>query len=146
MEVSRTINGSTEQCYNLLMESLCMDIKASTGEALDQNEINEGFTYQKTLRSRMGNSGVVTVTVLELKQSARYRVRFESAQGTNELSYELIPVDKASFTLKYEESYHSHKKSKMLNFKLMERFYRKGSRKRINLLFDQIEGLLKEQI
>ncbi|WP_323611056.1 DUF3284 domain-containing protein [Erysipelothrix enhydrae] len=145
MEVYRTISGTPDQCFDLLIESLCMDILSSTGQSINEDEIREGFHYDKQLRGRMGNSGIVTVTILEIKRPEVYKVRFESAQGINILEYHLEAIDNSEFQLKYMESYHSHKKRKMLNFKLMERFYRKGSLKRINLLLDQIEGILRER-
>ncbi|WP_331836021.1 DUF3284 domain-containing protein [Erysipelothrix piscisicarius] len=145
MEVYRTMQGTPEQCYDLLIESLLMDLATSTGHNLTEDEIHEGYQYQKQLRGRMGNSGSVTVTLLELKRPNTYSVRFESAQGINTLEYHLEPLDDSQFKLTYAESYHSIKKRKMLNFKLMERFYRKGSQKRINLLLDQIQTILNER-
>nr|WP_252968956.1 DUF3284 domain-containing protein [Erysipelothrix rhusiopathiae] len=108
MEVYRTINGKSDQCFDLLIESLCMDILSSSGQLVNEDEIQEGFHYDKQLRGRMGNSGIVTVTILEIKRPNVYKVRFESAQGVNMLEYHLEAIDDSEFQLKYIESYHSH--------------------------------------
>jgi len=142
MEISREYFGTKEDCFDIILNALVHDIESETNEAIEIDQIKEGFSYKKKLVNRFGNEGSVQVTIEKLDVPHYYEAHFLSNQGTNILSYELVDIDEKSFNLIYKENFESSKKSHNLNFKLMQRLYKRSSTKRAKLMLDQLESLL----
>ncbi|MFV0393903.1 MAG: DUF3284 domain-containing protein, partial [Coprobacillaceae bacterium] len=126
MEVSKTIQGTKEKCFSILMESLLEDIALSKNKKVKLEEIGKGYSYTKQLKNQLGKEGKIRVTILELQEPSMYKASFESAQGINTLSYVLEDVDDTHFELTYNEDFLSEKKSNNLNYGLMAKLYKRS--------------------
>lgn len=142
MEVSREYIGTKEDCFAIILEALIHDIEEETEESIEIDEIKEGFSYKKKLENRFGNEGYVQVTIAKLDVPNYYEAHFLSNHGLNILSYELTDIDEKSFNLIYKENFEGNKKTHNLNFKLMQRLYKRSSTKRVKLMLDHLETLL----
>ena len=144
MEIIREFVGDKEKAFQLIMDALISDIEAETGEAVNQTEIGEGFTYIKKLTNRFGNEGNVEVLINKLDAPNYYEAQFLSQQGLNTLSYELNDKDEEAFDLIYKEEFEGEKASYNLNFKLMSFLFKRSSKKRVKIMLDQLQVLLNQ--
>lgn len=144
MELKREFYGNKDEAFKLIMDGLISDIKHETGEVMELESIEEGFTYLKKLKNKFGHEGSVKVTIAKMDIPNYYEAHFDSQQGLNILSYELITKDEEAFDLIYRESFNSEKASRNLNFSLMSFLFKRSSKKRINLMLDQLQVLLNQ--
>ncbi|CAM3611088.1 DUF3284 domain-containing protein [Erysipelothrix urinaevulpis] len=145
MEVTKILKGTKEECFDIILEALIHDINQETETEVTVDDIHSGYSYVKILPNRLGKDGSVNVVIDELEVPTFYQARFESNQGTNRLSYSLSDNDSESFNLIYQESFDSPKKMNQWNFKLGNFIYKRSSKKRINIMFDQLQRLLNEE-
>ncbi|TDW24671.1 uncharacterized protein DUF3284 [Breznakia blatticola] len=144
MEATRLMRGKKETCYKLFMESILADINANSedGKQYTESDLHSGFTYYKQLKTKMGQEGRVKVELTELVPNEVYVAKFFSAQGVNTVSYHLEDEDEDLFALTYEEDFISDKTSKNLNFSLMNKLFSRSSKKKMDLMFNQLQTLL----
>ena len=105
--------------------------------------LKSGLTYQKKLRNSFGNEGTVSVSIDRFEEN-HYAASFKSAQGINQLSYDLEPLDNQQFEVTYKEDFFSESKSKSLNYSIMSKLYKRSSKKKMNLMLDAIEKMIQE--
>lgn len=144
MEIIREFVGDKQKAFDIIMEALLSDIETETGESVNAEEITEGFRYIKKLTNRFGNEGNIEVTINSLDVPNYYEAHFQSQQGLNELSYELIDKGEDIFELIYKESFEGEKSSYNLNFKLMSFLFKRSSKKRVKLMLDKLQVLLNQ--
>lgn len=144
MEVVRQIEGDINDFFDKVEESLLIDIKTSTGNCININEIVSGFTYFKELTSQLGRCGKVKVIINEYTRPIKYSVSFISVQGENTLSYEAKPIDKNKFQLIYSENFKGSSKVNSWNYKLMSKLYKRSSIKKANLVLNNIELMIQK--
>lgn len=145
MEVTKVLQGTKEECFDIIIEALVHDIHENTDKNVTVDDINPGYSYVKRLANRLGKDGSVRVVIEDLQAPLSYQASFETNQGTNRLSYILSDNDAESFNLIYRESFESPKKINQWNFKLGNFIYKRSSKKRINIMFDQLQRLLNEK-
>lgn len=144
MEAERIINGAREKLFSILTNSLLADIQQAGNEDVSVEDIKEGYSYRKQLTTKLGKEGTIKVIVTKFEAPHVYEATFESAQGFNVLSYTLEEVDDDHFKLIYKEDFMSEKTSRNMNYGLMSKLYKRSSKKKINLVLDQIETLMNE--
>lgn len=143
MEIKRIVHGNIDAYFKVLEASLLNDYNEATQEEHASDVLKSGLTYQKTLRNRFGNEGKVVVTI-DRYEPNHYSASFKSAQGINQLSYDLEPMNENEFEVTYKEDFISESKSKNLNYSLMSKLYNRSSKKKINLMLDAIERMIHE--
>lgn len=143
MEIKRIVHGNIDAYFKVLEASLLNDYNEAMQEEHASDVLKSGLTYQKTLRNRFGNEGKVTVLIDRFEQN-HYAASFRSAQGINQLSYDLEPIDDNQFEVTYKEDFISESKSKNLNYSLMSKLYNRSSKKKMNLMLDAIERMIHE--
>ena len=134
MEVKRIVHGDIKAYFKVLTDSLLSDYNAA---------MKSGLTYQKKLRNSFGNEGTVSVSIDRFEEN-HYAASFKSAQGINQLSYDLEPLDNQQFEVTYKEDFFSESKSKSLNYSIMSKLYKRSSKKKMNLMLDAIEKMIQE--
>lgn len=144
MEVIRQMEGNINDFFDKLEESLLTDIKTSTGNLVDINEIVSGFTYFKELTSQLGKCGKVKVIINEYTRPIKYSVSFISIQGENTLSYEAKEMDKNRFEIKYSENFEGSSKANSWNYKVMSKLYKRSSVKKANLVLNNIQLMIQK--
>lgn len=143
MEIKRIVHGDINAYFKVLEASLLSDYNTAVQEEHSSDVLKSGLTYQKTLRNRFGNEGKVTVLIDRFEPN-HYSASFRSAQGINQLSYDLEPIDDNQFEVTYKEDFISESKSKNLNYSLMSKLYNRSSKKKMNLMLDAIERMIHE--
>lgn len=143
MEIKRIVHGNIDAYFKVLEASLLNDYNEAVQEEHSSDVLKSGLTYKKTLRNRFGNEGKVTVLIDRYEQN-HYAASFKSAQGINQLSYDLEPIDENQFEVTYKEDFFSESKSKNLNYSLMSKLYNRSSKKKMNLMLDAIERMIHE--
>ncbi len=143
MEVKRIVHGDIEAYFKVLTDSLLNDYNAAMQAEHTSDVLKSGLTYQKKLRNSFGNEGTVTVSI-DRFETNHYAASFKSAQGINQLSYDLEPLDNQQFEVTYKEDFFSESKSKSLNYSIMSKLYKRSSKKKMNLMLDAIEKMIQE--
>lgn len=143
MEIKRIVHGDINAYFKVLEASLLSDYNNAVQEENSSDVLKSGLTYQKTLRNRFGNEGKVTVLIDRFEPN-HYSASFRSAQGINQLSYDLEPINDNEFEVIYKEDFISESKSKNLNYSIMSKLYNRSSKKKMNLMLDAIERMIHE--
>lgn len=143
MEVKRIVHGDIKAYFKVLTDSLLSDYNAAMQAEYTSDVLKSGLTYQKKLRNSFGNEGTVSVSIDRFEES-HYAASFKSAQGINQLSYDLEPLDNQQFEVTYKEDFFSESKSKSLNYSIMSKLYKRSSKKKMNLMLDAIEKMIQE--
>ncbi|OCN03839.1 hypothetical protein A4S06_04540 [Erysipelotrichaceae bacterium MTC7] len=147
MEITKLLRGKKETCYHIFIESVLADINANSedGKVYTETDLHPGFTYYKKLQTKMGKAGRVKVELAQLVPNEVYVAKFYSAQGVNTVSYHLEDEDDDLFGITYSEDFVSDKTSKNLNFSLMSKLYARSSKKKMNLMLNQLQALVDSQ-
>lgn len=145
MRTTSTLKVSKEEFFDFLYLSIINDIKQSTQRNISKNEITEGFEYKKKLANKMGRKGEVKVTLAKLRPSTSYVAEFKSAQGVNVISYEIESINEEEIHVTYSEEFIAADKLKDWNFKLINFFYKKKSKKKIDTLLNNIETYITDK-
>ncbi|MDN6161172.1 MAG: DUF3284 domain-containing protein [Atopostipes sp.] len=145
MEIKETLSVSAEEFFDFLYHSIILDIKESTGESLKRDEIIEGMTYSKTLTTKTGQTGEATVSLTTIQPNESYKASFNTTQGENITHYEVEELTDQQIEVTYREEYVASSWLKGLNFKLMNLFFKRRSKKQASERLYQIEKYLKNQ-
>ena len=143
MEVKRIVHGDMKAYFKVWTDSLLSDYNAAMQAEYTSDVLKSGLTYQKKLRNSFGNEGTVSVSIDRFEEN-HYAASFKSAQGINQLSYDLEPLDNQQFEVTYKEYFFSESKSKSLNYSIMSKLYKRSSKKKMNLMLDAIEKMIQE--
>lgn len=143
MVIETTLDVSVEAFYALLVQSLYEDIKHHAPEVSLQ-ELQTGFTYQKSLEGMMRQQALTKATIVSLVENKEYIGSFESQKGITTLAYHLDGNDNQTF-LRYEETFEGFKGLTNLNYNFVSNFYKKRTKKRMLQLFKNMEAYLLEQ-
>ena len=144
MKIERTMQGSMEECFTLLAQSYVNDANSNQKRQQSIEDLRVGNNFKKELTAKLGNSGLVEVTLVQFDQPSIIEINFRSAQGINKLVYELSPIDDNSFQITYSEDFESEKKSNSLNYKLMSRLSKRKINKAAKLTLDRLEMILNQ--
>lgn len=142
VEVTRVLNVSAKELDECIKNMVVEDIKNATGKTVNVKDLGKGYKYRKDLKSKMGKSGKVTTRIDELRENC-YKASFESAQGTNTLSYTYQPIAEDQTEVTYAEEFYGSSSSKNWNYSLMSFFYKRSTKKRIKLTLEQIESYIQ---
>lgn len=145
MEIKEELAVSPEEFFDFLYQSIQMDIKESTGKRLNPNEIKEGMTYSKEMKTKMGQTGEAKVTLSVLDPNKKYQASFSSNQGENITTYIIEEKDEQLIELTYKEDFVGAGFLKKLNYKLMILFYNRRAKKQSIARVRQIEKYIKNQ-
>ncbi len=143
IEVKERLNVSAKDFFSKIEESVIYDIEKSTGKKLVPRDIYNGFKYTKNLKNKLGRRGEVDVTITHFVSPKLYGANFKSAMGINTIYYNIEEVDDENIDVIYKEEFIGKTNSMDLNFKIMNFFYKKRSKKRAIRLIKSIETYIK---
>lgn len=142
MELTKILNVSSKELDTFIQTMVVEDVKKATGKLVNIKDIGKGYKYRKALKSKMGKSGKVTTRIDELRENC-YKASFESAQGTNTLSYTYHSIADEQTEVTYAEEFYGESSSKNWNFNIVSFFYKRSTKKRIKLMLEQIESYIQ---
>lgn len=143
IEVKERLNVSARDFFSKIEESVIYDIEQSTGKKLVVRDIYNGFKYKKNLKNKLGRRGEVDVIITHFVSPRLYSASFKSAMGVNTICYNIEEVDDENIDVIYKEEFIGKTNTADLNFKVMNFFYKKRSKKRAIRLIRSIEAYIK---
>ncbi|MGL5978270.1 MAG: DUF3284 domain-containing protein [Erysipelotrichaceae bacterium] len=140
IEVQLSVNAPA--LYQLLIQSAKHDIKTIHPEVEDE-AIQVGYTYEKSMRTRLGMDSATRLSLSSLDENKRYAYVVASGKGSYEVSYTL-DSNADGVLVTYEESFDSDAKMQSWNYKLMSALYKRKSKKRMTAMLRQMEAFILE--
>lgn len=144
MEVNEKLYVKADDLFNQMAESIAYDISNSTGKKVRAKNIKKGYSYTKRMKNKLGKKGDVKVTITDFEAPKKYAAKFESANGTNYLSYEIEDLGD-SIGVTYREDFEGATRMKTWNNKFMSFFYNRGSKKKARRLLRAMEQYIVQQ-
>lgn len=143
MKYETVLEVTKEELYDVIITSLLEDARLSV-PTIQQEDLQVGFQYEKVLNGMMKQQALVKVTVKELHKNHLYAVDFESLKGMTSIRY-LLEDDSKGVKVIYEEDFISESKMTQLNYKLVSKFYKKKSYKKLEMMFHQMEKYIQDR-
>lgn len=145
VEVKEMLYADSSDFFKYIAESVAYDISEATGKKIRPKQIQKGYKYKKKMKNKVGRKGDVEVIITEFDAPLRYSAEFKSLTGTNYLSYTIEEFEKGRIGVTYMEDFKGITKSKDLNFKLMNVFYKGKAKRRATKMLRAIEEYAKEE-
>ena len=139
---TKIVKGDINACYMLFMDSLLADVRQNSSKKVSIKDLKPGYKYDKVLANKLGSSGEVLATVLNLEKPRLYEISFLSKQGETILKYELTPINDEHFDITYSEEFVGNGFFNKINYKFMSLFYNKKNIKKAHMVLDHLEKLL----
>jgi len=145
MEVEVKIKATADELYSLLMNSAKHDIEQATGQDISFEELATGYTYKKKLTNKLGKEANATGVLTKVEKPHFYEAEFTSGRGVNKVAYHLEPLDDGYLNVTYREAYEPISKNAEINFKIVNFFYKKSTRKRMKNLIRMMEAHIQNK-
>lgn len=145
MEIDLELAISKEEFFEFLYDSIIHDVEESTGNLVSQEDIVEGFEYDKQLKTKIGRLGEASVILSTFRPYTKYVAEFISTQGKNITSYDITSLDDEKIRVTYKEDYIAADRLKSWNFKLLSFFYKNKNIKSAESRLKNIEGYIKNK-
>lgn len=145
VEVNERLYVDANYFFNSIAESVAYDISEATGKGVLPSQIKKGLKYSKEMQNKVKRKGDVKVKITKWNPPYSYSAEFTSFSGTNMLSYEIEELEPGVIGVTYIEDFAGTSKSKDLNFKLVNVFYKGKAKKRAVRLLRAIEKYAQEQ-
>ncbi|MGN1343839.1 MAG: DUF3284 domain-containing protein [Traorella sp.] len=124
------LNISQQQFFDYLIQSLLIDIFKHTNEIKIQEELKQGFCYQKIIKDNKGNKYQSLVEIIKLNDF-QYQSQITTGSNINIISYEYKQDNTNMIT--YQEEYDNPHPLKKYNHQFvsfcLSPFYRKQIKK-----------------
>ncbi|BAK81410.1 DUF3284 domain-containing protein [Candidatus Arthromitus sp. SFB-rat-Yit] len=143
IEIKERLNVSAKDFFSKIEESVIYDIEQSMGKKMVVSDIRNGFKYTKNLKNKLGGRGEVEVVITHFASPKMYSANFKSASGVNTICYIIDEIDDENIDVIYKEEFVGKTGTANLNFKIMNFFYKKRSRKRASKRIRYIESYIK---
>ena len=143
MQTNLNLDVSKEEFFNFLSTSIIQDIETSTGIKIEKEDIVPNYTYDKTIKNKMGRAGDVKVTIVDYKPFEKYTAKFTSYQGENSISYYIEELKEDRINATYTEEYIAADKIKALNFKMINSLYKKRAISKSETILKNIENYIQ---
>ncbi|GHU62941.1 hypothetical protein FACS189418_5280 [Clostridia bacterium] len=134
MNLSKTLNLSAEQLYHKIIHSVLEDIKNSTGEALNEDQLS-GFTYRKNF----SRGQYMDITIGDCISNQVYQYTAANIRNEYAIQYQIEKKDSHTCTLNYSENMISHGKFQQFNDKLVGFFLSWSKKRQFLTMLKQIE-------
>ncbi|MEG0328876.1 MAG: DUF3284 domain-containing protein [Longicatena sp.] len=145
VEVNEKLYVSADAFFNSIAESVAYDISDSTGKKIRPKQIKKGYSYTKVMKNKVKRKGDVSITISKWNPPYAYAAEFSSLTGVNYLSYEIEDLEGGYIGVTYREDFKGVSKSKDLNFKLVNVFFKKKAKRRAIKLLRAIEKYAQEE-
>ena len=120
MTVEMELKVSADEFFSFLVSSIARDVKTN-GDKQDFTEenIKAGFSYVKPLLSKLGRSGMTTVTIDKYEHPIGYSASFASNSGINKMDYIVDQKSNGYIQVVYSESFEGANVFANINYKVM---------------------------
>jgi len=145
MRVEVKIKATAEELYSLLMNSAKHDIERATGQDISFEELVTGYTYKKKLTNKIGKEANATGVLTKIEKPHIYEAEFTSGRGVNRIAYHLEPLEAGYLNVTYSEAYEPATKNAEINFKIVNFFYKKSTRKRMTNMIQMMEAHIQNE-
>lgn len=142
MVITKELNVNIDEFFDFLEKSVKFDIKNATEK--DVLTIEQGYSYEKTLKNALNQKGKVITTIEKYKRNKCYQSKVTSNQGFNYITFDVDEIDNENIQVKYSEKFISDKKLNNMNYKIVIKMYEKRVLRRMNLIVENIEKSIKE--
>lgn len=147
MKVQVKMDVRAEDLFDSIATSVLFDAEQARGKKVPAKKLKAGFSYQKTLSSKLGGTQHVTTKITEFEPPHRYAASIISSQGVNTVRYEIEPVDgRDAVEVAYEETYAGEKALNDLNGKLMGILYSPFAKRKIKKRLREMEVYIKQHV
>lgn len=143
MKVIRKLNCTKNDFFQLLEISIINDYYQNTNKKI--KEVKEGMKYNKTLTTKMKNTGNVNVLIKKFDKNSLYEVHYITDTSTNIVKYTLLEESNV-LTVCYEEESIEKNTLLKINNSIMSMFFVRKAKKRINQMFNNIESTLDKEV
>ena len=140
IEVKERLYVQPEDFFEKIQESIVYDIEKSVGKKIKPYK---GYKYTKEMKSKLGKKGKVEILITEFNSPIIYSASFKSFQGINKISYLIKKVEDYCIDVTYTETFEGENKTKTLNFKFINFFYKNKAKKRAHNMLKAIEAYLQ---
>jgi len=137
------MNTTATRFYELLLTSVKHDIEQKTGEPIELSDIQSGYVYEKLLTNKMGSQGAAKTTLTHIEPPHLYEAAFDTARGTNTVTYQITELAAQLIEVTYREKYEPINRVAGLNHRIMSFFYNRSNRKRMLQLLQQMKAHLQ---
>ncbi|MCH3968602.1 MAG: DUF3284 domain-containing protein [Atopobiaceae bacterium] len=137
------LDVSAEQFFSAVARSVAYAAH-SAGIPATSSDVRTGFSYQTSLRDKLGHDQRTSVEVTRFEPPAAYAARIVSGQGTNTVAYEVTPADGGGIEVAYEEGFVGSTTCNDLNYKLVGLAWRHSAKKRMRRVLHGIEACAGE--
>lgn len=147
MQIKEMLYVNADTFFDQLTKEVIYDIHVSTNKNVREKQLKKGYSYFKTMKNKIGRKGEVKVTITDFERPRIYAAKFESATGTNFMSYEVEKQEDSNMIgVTYTEEFDGMNSSKSMNHKVTMMFYKKRSEKNARKRLRKMEAFLKDQI
>ena len=145
MEVEVKIKATADELFSLLMDSVKHDVEQATGQDISLEELVSGYTYKKKLTNKLGKEANATSVLTKIEKPHIYEAEFTSGRGVNRIAYQLDPIEDGYLNVIYREEYEPVNKTAEINFKVVNFFYKRSTRKRMTRLIHMMEAHIQNE-
>ena len=145
MKVEVKIKATADELYSLLMSSAKHDIERATGQEISLDELVSGYTYKKKLTNKLGKEASATGVLTMIDRPHTYEAAFTTSRGVNKVAYHLEPLEEGYLNVIYSEAYDPVSKNAEINFKIVNFFYKRSTRKRMIRLIRMMEAHIQKE-
>nr|WP_294468027.1 DUF3284 domain-containing protein [uncultured Sellimonas sp.] len=144
MEIREKLQVTAEEFFSQMMVSVLYDIKSATGKEMKKEQLHKGYHYTKKMKNKVGRAGDVKVTITEYDPPHRYTASFDSASGTNRISYRIEETRDGEIEVCYLEDYEGETRSQNLNYRIIGALYTRSAKKRTKRMFHAMEDYIRK--
>ena len=145
MKVEVAIEATADELYSLLMTSVKHDIEQAINQEISLEELVSGYTYKKKLTNKLGNEANATGILTKIEKPHVYEAEFITGRGINRIAYHLEPLEDGYLNVTYSEAYEPVSKNAEVNFKIVNFFYKRSTKKRMIGLIRMMEAHIKQE-
>ena len=145
MEVEVKIKATSDELFTLLMDSVKHDVERATSQDISLEELVSGYTYKKNLTNKLGKEASATSILTKIEKPHIYEAEFTSSRGINRIAYHLDPIDDGYLKVNYREEYEPVNKNAEINFKIVNFFYKRSTRKRMTRMIQMMEAHIQNE-
>lgn len=140
MQIERQMYGNCEEFFEVLIEGIKDDVKASTGKTVKEENLKDGYSYKKKIMNK--KETVATAKIIKYDVPNEYRLKVTSDNGVTTISYKVHQLDEETFTVIYKEEYvaKGQAKGKLVNY-----LHDRSIQKRINKTLDYIQKYMNSK-
>ncbi len=144
MEMSRQINATTQEVYEVVLEALYTEVTQSSNKKIHKSALKKGFTHTKKIKK-----GKTTTeyhyNFKELGPTTGYDLHVKTNSGTIYMGMKWQDEGDGTCMLTYHEDYKADYELKGVFYKISDFFYQRKIKRRARNMLKSIDDYIKKQ-